>query len=93
MSDIISKTLEDMDLPGDWRKILIPTIRKILPGMIAADIVGIQPMTGPSGSIFSMKNKYGLSAQEISSYDDWLERNNLNDCNESVDRYVEELEE
>jgi hypothetical protein len=34
---------------------MIPMIRKILPNTIAADIMGVQPMAGPVGSIFSMR--------------------------------------
>ena len=39
------------------RKVLIPIIRKMLPSIIAADIVGVQPMQGSTGSIFKMKVK------------------------------------
>ena len=37
------------------KKHLIPIIRKVLPKMIAEDIVGVQPITGIAGSLFSMK--------------------------------------
>lgn len=41
----------------------LPLIRKrrIYPGLIASDIVGVQPMSGPTGSIFNMKNPYSKS--------------------------------
>ena len=35
--------------------IILPIIRKIMPAMIAQDIVGVQPMTGPVGEIFKTK--------------------------------------
>ncbi len=33
---------------NNYAKILIPMIRKVLPGLIAQDIVGVQPMSMPS---------------------------------------------
>lgn len=38
--------------------VIIDMIRRTIPGMIANEIVGIQPMTGPTGTIFSMGAKY-----------------------------------
>ena len=35
--------------------IILPIIRKTMPAMIAQDIVGVQPMTGPVGEIFKIK--------------------------------------
>ena len=51
-----------------FRKILIPMIRRIIPGTIATEIVGVQPMTGPVGLVYTMRYKYnepltGTSAQ------------------------------
>jgi hypothetical protein len=40
--------------PENFRKILIPNIRNIHPGLIARDIIGVQPMSGPLAQIFSM---------------------------------------
>jgi hypothetical protein len=34
-------------------QVLISTIRKVMPNVIANDILGVQPMTGPVSSIFS----------------------------------------
>ena len=34
--------------------VLFPLIRKILPNVIAQDIAGVQPMTGPTGNVFKM---------------------------------------
>ncbi len=38
--------------------ILISMIRRAAPAMIAYDLVGVQPMTGPTGLIFYMKSNY-----------------------------------
>lgn len=37
---------------------VFPLIRKIAPSLIAAELVGVQPMTGPTASIFSMKSRF-----------------------------------
>ena len=39
--------------------ILISLVRRALPNLIAYDIAGVQPMTGPTGLIFAMRAKYG----------------------------------
>lgn len=41
----------------EFRKIIIPMIRRIIPGTIAADLIGVQPMNGPVGTVFTMKWK------------------------------------
>lgn len=42
--------------------ILISLVRRAVPNMIAYDICGVQPMTGPTGLIFAMRAKYGTQA-------------------------------
>jgi hypothetical protein len=39
--------------------ILISLVRRSLPNLMAYDICGVQPMTGPTGLIFALKSKYG----------------------------------
>lgn len=39
--------------------ILISLVRRSLPNLIAYDICGVQPMTGPTGMIFAMRSMYG----------------------------------
>lgn len=39
--------------------ILISLVRRALPNLIAYDICGVQPMTGPTGLIFAMRSRYG----------------------------------
>ena len=38
--------------------ILISLVRRSLPNLIAYDVAGVQPMTGPTGLIFAMRAKY-----------------------------------
>ena len=39
--------------------ILISLVRRAVPNLIAYDICGVQPMTGPTGLIFAMRARYG----------------------------------
>jgi len=38
--------------------VLISLVRRSMPNLIAYDVVGVQPMTGPTGLIFAMKSRY-----------------------------------
>ena len=42
--------------------ILISLVRRAVPNLIAYDICGVQPMTGPTGLIFAMRARYGSQA-------------------------------
>jgi hypothetical protein len=42
---------------NDWSTVLIPLIRKVVPSVIAQDIVGVQPMSGLTGQIFGANTK------------------------------------
>ena len=42
----------------NWDPILISLVRRSMPNLIAYDIAGVQPMSGPTGLIFAMKSKY-----------------------------------
>ena len=39
----------------NWDPILISLVRRSMPNLIAYDICGVQPMTGPTGLIFAMR--------------------------------------
>lgn len=41
--------------------ILISLVRRSLPNLMAYDIAGVQPMSGPTGLIFAMKSQYANS--------------------------------
>ena len=43
---------------NNYDPILISLVRRALPNLIAYDICGVQPMTGPTGLIFAMRSKY-----------------------------------
>ena len=44
---------------SNWDPVLISLVRRAMPNMMAYDICGVQPMTGPTGLIFAMKARYG----------------------------------
>ena len=46
----------------NWDPILISLVRRAMPNLIAYDICGVQPMTGPTGLIFAMRAKYTSQA-------------------------------
>ena len=47
--------------------VLISLIRRSMPMLIAYDIAGVQPMTGPTGLIFAMRTAYGDERSPASS--------------------------
>ena len=46
----------------NWDPVLISLVRRAMPNLIAYDICGVQPMTGPTGLIFAMKSRFGSQA-------------------------------
>jgi hypothetical protein len=43
---------------ANWDPILISLVRRAMPNLIAYDIAGVQPMTGPTGLIFAMRSRF-----------------------------------
>jgi len=43
---------------SNYDPILISLVRRALPNLIAYDVAGVQPMTGPTGLIFAMRARY-----------------------------------
>jgi|TARA_B100001093_G_C26851779_1_gene1025485 hypothetical protein len=50
--------------------ILISLVRRAVPNLIAYDICGVQPMTGPTGLIFAMRARYGSQAGDEAFYNE-----------------------
>jgi hypothetical protein len=48
--------------------VLISLVRRAMPNLIAYDICGVQPMTGPTGLIFAMRSKYTNQANGNGGY-------------------------
>ena len=47
---------------SNFDPVLISLVRRAMPNLIAYDIAGVQPMTGPTGLIFAMKSRYSTQA-------------------------------
>lgn len=43
-------------------KVMLPLIRRVMPSVIANELVGVQPMTGPVGQIHTLRVRYAQSA-------------------------------
>ena len=48
--------------------VLISLVRRAMPNLIAYDICGVQPMTGPTGLIFAMRSKYNKQSNTGNGY-------------------------
>lgn len=42
--------------------VLVPAVRRIFPGLLANEIVGVQPMNGPTGYAYAIRFSYGEGA-------------------------------
>ena len=42
----------------NWDPVLISLVRRAMPNLMASDVCGVQPMSGPTGLIFAMKSRY-----------------------------------
>ena len=47
---------------SNFDPVLISLVRRALPNLIAYDVAGVQPMTGPTGLIFAMRARYNAQA-------------------------------
>ena len=50
------------DAVANWDPVLISLVRRSMPNLMAYDICGVQPMSGPTGLIFAMKARMGDGA-------------------------------
>ena len=54
---------------SNWDPILISLVRRAMPNLIAYDIAGVQPMTGPTGLIFAMRSRYSSQSGTEALFD------------------------
>lgn len=50
-------------------KVILPVIRRVMPTVIANEIVGVQPMTGPVGQIHTLRVRYADAFNSASGVD------------------------
>ncbi len=55
---------------SNWDPILISLVRRAMPNLIAYDIAGVQPMTGPTGLIFAMRSRYDSQSGTEALFDE-----------------------
>lgn len=48
-------------------KVMLPLIRRVMPTVIANEIMGVQPMTGPVGQIHTLRVRYANTAAGVSA--------------------------
>lgn len=53
------KYLVGVKTRAPFEKVLLPIIRRVMPQLIATDILGVQPMQAPTGQVFALRYKYG----------------------------------
>ncbi len=54
----------------NWNPILISLVRRALPNLIAYDVCGVQPMSGPTGLIFAMRSRYATQSGTEALFDE-----------------------
>ena len=50
--------------------VLISLIRRSMPNLVAYDLAGVQPMSGPTGLIFAMRSKYSTQGGDEALFDE-----------------------
>jgi len=53
-------------------RVILPVIRRVMPTVIANEIIGVQPMTGPVGQIHTLRVRYADSSQEVTAGEEAL---------------------
>jgi Major capsid protein Gp23 len=46
-------------------RVILPVIRRVMPTVIANEIIGVQPMTGPVGQIHTLRVRYADNSNEV----------------------------
>ena len=55
---------------ANWDPVLISLVRRAMPNLMAYDLCGVQPMSGPTGLIFAMKSNYQPTGTEALGLDE-----------------------
>ena len=54
----------------NYDPVLISLVRRAMPNLVAYDLVGVQPMTGPTGLIFAMRSRYSSQSGDEAFYNE-----------------------
>ena len=69
-SPVTPQNATDSTYVQNWDPILISLVRRAMPNLIAYDICGVQPMTGPTGLIFAMRSRYTSQSATEALFDE-----------------------
>ena len=53
-------------------RVILPVIRRVMPTVIANEIIGVQPMTGPVAQIHTLRVRYADSSTEVTAGEEAL---------------------
>ena len=53
-------------------RVILPVIRRVMPTVIANEIVGVQPMTGPVGQIHTLRVRYSDTLDDVTAGEEAL---------------------
>ena len=54
----------------NYDPVLISLVRRTMPNLMAYDIMGVQPMTGPTGLVFAMRSRYTSQTGDENFYNE-----------------------
>jgi len=58
-------------------RVILPVIRRVMPTVIANELVGVQPMTGPVGQIHTLRVRYADSQDDVTAGEEALSPFNI----------------
>ena len=58
-------------------RVILPVIRRVMPTVIANEIVGVQPMTGPVGQIHTLRVRYSDTFDDVTAGEEALSPFNI----------------
>ena len=63
-NNFLSENTQTTSAVANYDPVLISLVRRAMPNLIAYDVAGVQPMSGPTGLIFAMKARVNDSSPE-----------------------------
>jgi hypothetical protein len=77
----ISESSNETGNADQWNPIMLSMVRRIVPRLIAYDLVGVQPLTLPTGLIFCMKARYATDPTKPQNDKSFTEAMGLDEVN------------
>ena len=67
LNETSNTTTVTSGVTANWNPVLIALVRRAMPNLMAYDICGVQPMSGPTGLIFAMRSTHQTTKSGTSS--------------------------